>query len=82
MGIEIAFLIALLITFFLTFFITTLTTLDKSLIRSEFVGFMVGIGTNRLDLFDRGILNGGFLGGFGGLGGSNEGISQRSGKES
>jgi hypothetical protein len=68
MGIEIAFLIALLITFFLTFFIATLTTLDKSLIGSEFVGLMVGIGTNRLDLFDRGILDGRIFRGLWGLG--------------
>jgi hypothetical protein len=68
MGIEIAFLIALLITFFLTFFIATLTTLDKSLIGSEFISIMVRIGTNRLDLFDRGILNGGIFRGLWGLG--------------
>jgi hypothetical protein len=68
MGIEIAFLIALLITFFLTFFVTTLTTLDKSLIGSEFVSLMVGIRTNRLDLFDRGVLNGRIFRGLWGLG--------------
>jgi hypothetical protein len=68
MGIKITFLIALLITLFLTFFITTLTTLDKSLIGSEFVGLMVSIGTNRLDLFDRRILDGRIFRGLWGLG--------------
>jgi hypothetical protein len=68
MGIEIAFLIALFITLLLTLFVATLPTLNKSLIGSEFVGLMVGIRPNRLDLFDRGILNGRIFRGLWGLG--------------
>jgi hypothetical protein len=68
MGIKVAFLITLFIAFGLTLFVSTLTSLDKSLIGSKLISLVVCTSPNRLDLFDRRIVNGGMFRGLWGLG--------------
>jgi hypothetical protein len=68
MGIKVAFLITLFIAFGLTLFVSTLTSLDKSLIGSKLISLVVCASPNRLDLFDRRIVNGGMFRGLWGLG--------------